>query len=56
MNTIMTGFRCFSKIYASVLWTKVASALVGLYRHLPGLSKKIIMTSGIWGGGGGVKT
>ena len=28
MNTNMTGFRCFSKIF--VLWTKVASALEGL--------------------------
>ena len=31
MNTNMTDFRCFSKIFASVmLWTKIASALEGL--------------------------
>ena len=31
MNTNMTGFRWFSKIFCLfVLWTKVASAVVGL--------------------------
>ena len=30
MNTNMTGFRCFSKIFVFVLWTNVASALEGL--------------------------
>ena len=30
MNTNMTGSRCFSKFCVLVLWTKVASALVGL--------------------------
>ena len=31
MNTNMTGFRCFSKIFfVIVLWMKVASALQGL--------------------------
>ena len=31
MKTKMTGFRWFSKIFAS-LWTKVASALEGLFK------------------------
>ena len=31
INTNMTGFRWFSKIFAFLLWRKVSSALEGLY-------------------------
>ena len=31
MNTNMTGFRCFSNICILVLWTKLASALEGIF-------------------------
>ena len=33
MTTNMTGFSCFSKIFAFLFWRKVVSALEELYLH-----------------------
>ena len=41
MNTIMTGFRWFSKIFAYfVLWANVASALEGLKSYVALMRRK----------------
>ena len=43
MNTNMTGFRWLSKIFASLLWTKVALAFEGLKDYIsPCLRPKVL--------------